>query len=708
MQRDSIVELNVGGRAFATYRSTLTRRSAYFDALFNRFGGDVGWRQPLSKPLLGCEAAQPRLQSSLDDSADEALFTFATADRLPFIDRSGVLFEHVLNHLRDPAYPVPEMCRGEFLFFGVPWPYDPIVPLDLPVSPVDEHKTTRMSRTPVAPEPALLGCRAGGILHLIQFLQCASHVLSPSAVDYEGLGMRFPAELSCTETNGLALYPASCSLPSTGSGTRPAVHFPLSKFSDAVCELTMISEKRLGLPFSEVRLVYQHRRADDDGDDGDDGDLKRPQQQIKDAFAAMQSFVGGSEPGETQSTCGGADQATAADSDSDSDRDADTDALKDSTQETKSSAMGAMDMAGHSKCSLDPPPIHRICRTFTSMESQACKYTYIHKLCTTDRSEDRDMNVYDWQFVDVYNKVYVSVEQRSLQEDSAYYTLRLPFWFSKPQQPMAICNVHYHALTLEVVAAEQDSAVKPGPAPKLTATEASDSKQVQDVQPTEHANSIDQRKSAEVSGNALLSAVASQTAGSSLSPDTRKWAQSFQIFGEHIQLQQEARVKLNDKAWDLKVPVWRTSVAGVPWQIGHQFLQPWPARQFVIVLTRGDGIYLPIRSLVLQLRNHDWIHTTGDAVLLDMAARGQPAAFNKQHQQYIYALHFGNFLNFPQLDSLMLHVRPEAADADAKLFVYSETLRTFRQMSGLAGFAHGESSCQCTNCTWLTHVRGGE
>lgn len=73
-----IIKLNVGGIHFETTKDTLTK-SPYFNAMFN---------------------------GKWSVSEDEI-----------FIDKSGKIFEHVLNLLRDPNYYYPEKYLSELDFY---------------------------------------------------------------------------------------------------------------------------------------------------------------------------------------------------------------------------------------------------------------------------------------------------------------------------------------------------------------------------------------------------------------------------------------------------------------------------------------------------------------------------------------------------------------------------------------------------------------
>lgn len=81
---DKRIKLNVGGKLFETYQRTLIQ-SKYFNSMFDKF-------------------AESKSNNEI------------------FIDRSPVLFEHILNYLRDPGYKIPKICYSEFLFYGIEWP----------------------------------------------------------------------------------------------------------------------------------------------------------------------------------------------------------------------------------------------------------------------------------------------------------------------------------------------------------------------------------------------------------------------------------------------------------------------------------------------------------------------------------------------------------------------------------------------------------
>lgn len=83
---EKTVKLNIGGTIFETTRDTLSR-SQYFSSLFNRWNRDDG-------------------ETSLHETPY-------------FIDRSAILFEHVLCLLRDPSYPFPPDNYSELDFYGI-------------------------------------------------------------------------------------------------------------------------------------------------------------------------------------------------------------------------------------------------------------------------------------------------------------------------------------------------------------------------------------------------------------------------------------------------------------------------------------------------------------------------------------------------------------------------------------------------------------
>lgn len=78
------IKLDVGGKIFKTTRSTLSR-SEYFNALFARW---------------------------------------TVSDEPYFIDRSGKLFAHVLEYLRNPGYECPPECFVELDFYCIKYKQD--------------------------------------------------------------------------------------------------------------------------------------------------------------------------------------------------------------------------------------------------------------------------------------------------------------------------------------------------------------------------------------------------------------------------------------------------------------------------------------------------------------------------------------------------------------------------------------------------------
>lgn len=79
---DAVVELDVGGQLFKTYRSTLVSGSGYFRARLSE-----RWNSQTNGPV--------------------------------FVDRDPVGFAHVLNLLRDPNYPFPHETYGHELAFFI-------------------------------------------------------------------------------------------------------------------------------------------------------------------------------------------------------------------------------------------------------------------------------------------------------------------------------------------------------------------------------------------------------------------------------------------------------------------------------------------------------------------------------------------------------------------------------------------------------------
>ena len=82
MEPATIITLDVGGTIFKSTVDTLIK-SGYFSALLN----SDHWNFDTSKPY--------------------------------FIDRSAMLFEHVLSYLRNPNYPYPAEHIGELDFYGI-------------------------------------------------------------------------------------------------------------------------------------------------------------------------------------------------------------------------------------------------------------------------------------------------------------------------------------------------------------------------------------------------------------------------------------------------------------------------------------------------------------------------------------------------------------------------------------------------------------
>jgi len=72
-----IIELNVGGKIFKTTKNTLCK-SPYFDALFNRFDGKLG-----------------------------------------FIDRDPDNFKYILSYLRNNSYQIPDNVQYDLIFYGL-------------------------------------------------------------------------------------------------------------------------------------------------------------------------------------------------------------------------------------------------------------------------------------------------------------------------------------------------------------------------------------------------------------------------------------------------------------------------------------------------------------------------------------------------------------------------------------------------------------
>lgn len=89
------VKLNVGGRVFETTYDTLSG-SGYFVAMLR-------WEQN------GSDGDSGRKNKGKDESKND--------DPELFIDRSYIIFEHVLAFLRDPNYQYPEQYLGELDFY---------------------------------------------------------------------------------------------------------------------------------------------------------------------------------------------------------------------------------------------------------------------------------------------------------------------------------------------------------------------------------------------------------------------------------------------------------------------------------------------------------------------------------------------------------------------------------------------------------------
>lgn len=111
---DSRIKINVGGTIFETTKQTLSG-AAYFRSLFNN------WTMPTSEPY--------------------------------FIDRSAMLFQHVLCLLYDTTYPYPSDYLGELDFYGIDYKLEG--PLPVPQS------VENVSLGELIPIIALLKSRCG-------------------------------------------------------------------------------------------------------------------------------------------------------------------------------------------------------------------------------------------------------------------------------------------------------------------------------------------------------------------------------------------------------------------------------------------------------------------------------------------------------------------------------------------------------------------
>lgn len=91
MTEKELIILNVGGRKFETYKSTLTNKSTYFQALLGNNFGDLN-----------------------DKSKTEGIF----------IDRDPDNFSEIMKYLRDPLHVISKKISYELAFYGIDYEDD--------------------------------------------------------------------------------------------------------------------------------------------------------------------------------------------------------------------------------------------------------------------------------------------------------------------------------------------------------------------------------------------------------------------------------------------------------------------------------------------------------------------------------------------------------------------------------------------------------
>jgi hypothetical protein len=220
---DRIVELDVGGRAFKTFRSTLTSGSDFFRARFS----DV-WDVEPQKPI--------------------------------FVDRDPVGFAHVLNLLRDPNYSFPHETYGhELEFFGI---RVPVVPVD------DEEDDLQVRNHETVPEQSSTLRRAfktAQSVHTFSLMGLIARGITNLKPEHNELGPRMSIDHPFVRFSKRAIFQKTChtrvSIESLKTEETHLTAFALhpSQFADAWDDPRLILRFRSEEPLPRTRVEFFRR-----------------------------------------------------------------------------------------------------------------------------------------------------------------------------------------------------------------------------------------------------------------------------------------------------------------------------------------------------------------------------------------------------------------------------------------------------------------